>query len=62
VEELSVGSGSDFIDDSGFQVKEHGSGHVLAGTGFGEESIEGIITTSDSLVGRHLAIRLDTVF
>mmetsp|Transcript_38336 Transcript_38336/g.59477 ORF Transcript_38336/g.59477 Transcript_38336/m.59477 type:complete len:96 (+) Transcript_38336:887-1174(+) len=34
---------------------------MLAGTGLGEEGVEGIITTTNGLVGRHLAIRLDTV-
>jgi len=62
VEELSVSSGSDLINDGGFQIKEDSSWDVLAGTSFGEEGVEGIITTSDSLVRWHLTIRLDTVF
>jgi hypothetical protein len=35
---------------------------VLSGTSFGEKGVEGIITTTDSLIGGHLTIRLDTVF
>jgi len=62
MEELSVGTSSDFIDDGRFQVEEDSSGDVLASTSFGEESVEGIITTSDGLVRGHLTIRLDTVF
>jgi len=62
VEELSVGTSSDFIDDGRFQVEEDSSGDVLASTSFGEESVEGIITTSDGLVRGHLTIRLDTMF
>jgi hypothetical protein len=62
VEQLSVGSGSDFIDHSGFEIEEHASGHVLAGTSFGEESVESIITSTDSLIGGHLTIRLNAVF
>jgi len=62
MEELSVGTSSYFIDDSGFQIEEDGSGDVLAGTSFREKGVEGIITTSDGLVRRHLTIRLDTVF
>ena len=62
VEQLAVGSGSDFIDHSGFKIEEHAAGHVLAGTSFGEESVESIITSTDSLIGRHLTIGLDTVF
>jgi len=61
VEELSVSTSSDFIDDSWFQIKENSSWDVLAGTSLGEEGVEGIITTTDSLIGWHLTIRLDTV-
>jgi len=61
VEELSVGSGSDFIDNGWLEIEEDGSWDVLAGTGFREEGVESIITTSDGLVGWHLTIRLDTV-
>jgi hypothetical protein len=61
VEELSVGSGSDLINDGWLEVEEDGSWNVLAGTGLGEEGVEGIITTSDSLVRWHLTIRLNTV-
>jgi len=61
VEELSVGTSSDLINDGRFQVEEDSSWHVLAGTSLGEEGVEGIITTTDSLVRWHLTIRLDTV-
>ena len=62
VEQLSVGSGSDLIDDGGFQIEEHTSGDVLSGTSFREKGVEGIISSSDSLVRGHLSIGLDTVF
>lgn len=61
VEQLSVGSGSDLIDDGWLQVEEDGSWHVLAGTGLGEEGVESIITSTDGLVRWHLSIRLDSV-
>ena len=61
VEELSVGSGPDLINDGGLEIQEDCAGDVLAGTGLGEESVESIITTTDSFVGGHLAIRLDSV-
>jgi hypothetical protein len=35
---------------------------VFAGTSFAEEGIEGIITTTNCLVGWHLSIWLDSVF
>jgi hypothetical protein len=62
VEELSVGSGSDFVDNGGFQIEEDGSGDVFTGTSFTEEGVESIISSSDGLVRGHLTIRLDTVF
>jgi hypothetical protein len=62
VEQLSVGSGSDFIDDSWLEIEEDTSWYVLTGTGFTEESVEGIISSTDGLIGWHLTIGLDTVF
>ena len=62
VEELSVGSGSDLIDDSWLEIKEDGSWDVLASTGLREEGVESIITTSNGLVRWHLTVWLDTMF
>ena len=62
VEELTVGSSSDFIYDSGFQVDEDGTGNVLASSSLTEEGVEGIVTSTNGLVTWHLTIRLDTVF
>jgi len=61
VEQLSVGAGSDFIDDGGFQIEENTSGHVFASSGFGEEGVEGIVTASNGLVRWHLAVWLNTM-
>lgn len=61
MEELSVGSSSDFIDDSWFQIEEDASGDVFTSSSFGEEGVESIITTTDGLVWWHLTVRLDTV-
>ena len=62
VEELSVGAGSDLIDDGRLEIEEDSAGDVLASTGLREEGVESIITSSNSLIGRHLTIRLDTMF
>jgi len=59
---LSVGSGSDFIDNGGFQIEENSSGDVLSSSSFTEEGVEGIISSSDGFIGWHLSIRLDSVF
>jgi len=61
VEQLSVSSGTDLIDDSGLEIEEDSAGDVLAGTSLGEEGVEGIVTTTDSLIGGHLAIGLNSV-
>jgi hypothetical protein len=34
---------------------------VFSGSGFGEESVEGVVSTSDGLVRGHLTVRLDSV-
>lgn len=61
VEQLSVGAGSDLVNDGWLEIEEDSSGHVLAGTSLREEGVEGIVTTTDGLVRGHLAIRLDAV-
>jgi hypothetical protein len=62
VEELSVSSGSDLINDGWFQIEEDGSWYVFSGSGLGEESVEGIITTTDSFIRWHLSVWLNSVF
>ena len=57
MEELTVGSRSDFIDYGGFQVDEDGARDVLASTGLAEERVERIVSTSDGLVRGHLRWR-----
>jgi len=61
MEELSVGSGSDLIDDGWLEIEEDGSWDMLASTSLGEEGVEGIVTTTDGFVGWHLTIWLNTV-
>jgi len=61
VVELAVGASADFVTHTRLQVDQHSTRNVLAGTGLREEGVEGVITTTNSLVGRHLTIRLDTV-
>jgi len=61
VEQLSVGTGSDFINNGGLEIEEDTSWDVLSGSGLREEGVEGIITSSDSLIGWHLTVRLNTV-
>jgi hypothetical protein len=61
MEELSVGSGSDFIDNGGLEIEEDGSGDVLTSTSLGEEGVESVITATDGFVRWHLTIRLDSV-
>jgi hypothetical protein len=62
VEELTVGTGTNLIDDGRLQIHEDATRDVLPGTSLGEEGVESIITTTNGLVRRHLTIRLNTVF
>jgi len=50
VEQLTIGTGTDFIDDSGLEIYEYRAWDVFASTSFGEKGVEGVITSSDSLV------------
>jgi hypothetical protein len=61
VEQLAVCTSANLIYDSRLKIDEHSSWHVLAGSSFTEERVEGVISATDRLVRRHLAIRLDTV-
>jgi hypothetical protein len=61
MEELSVGTSSDFINNGWLEIEEDASGDVLTSTSLGEEGVEGIITTTNGLVWWHLTVRLDTV-
>ena len=61
MEELSVGSGSDLIDNGWLKIEENGSWDVLASTSLGEEGVESVVTTTDGFVRWHLTVRLDTV-
>ena len=61
MEELSVGSGSDLIDNGWLEIEEDSSWDVLTSTSLGEEGVESVVTTTDGLIGWHLTVRLDTV-
>ena len=50
MEELSVSTGSDFIDDSGFQIDENSAWHMFARTRFTEEGVERIITSANGFI------------
>merc|ERR550525_565639 len=60
-EELPVDPGSHLVDDGGLQVHKDSPGDVLASTGLGEEGVEAVISSPNSLVRWHAAIRLDPV-
>ena len=58
---LTVRTSADLVNHRRLQVDEDTARHVLAGTRLGEEGVERIVTTTDRLVARHLAVRLNTV-
>ncbi len=59
VEKLSISSGTDLINNCGFQVYENTSRNVFSGTSFVEESGEGVVP---GCFLWELAVRGDTVF
>ena len=61
VEELAVGASADFVNDSGLEVQEDGSRHVLARASLREEGVESVISAANGLVRRHLAVWLNAV-
>jgi hypothetical protein len=61
VEQLTVGSSSDFVNNSWLEIDEDTTWDVLAGTSFGEKGVEGVVTTADGLVRWHLTVWGDTV-
>merc|ERR1712054_553907 len=61
VVELAVGASADLVDHGRLEVEVDATRNVLASAGLGEEGVEGVITATDGLVGRHLAIWLDAV-
>jgi len=61
VEQLSVDSSSDLVNDGGFQVNKHSSGNMFARSSLGEEGVETVVSSTNSLVRWHLTIRLDTM-
>jgi len=61
MEELSVGSCSNLINDGWLEIEEDSSWDMLTCTSLGEEGVESVITATNGFVGWHLTIWLDTV-
>ena len=61
MEQLSIGSNADLVDNGWFEVHEDGPGHMLAGPGLGEEGGVGVVPAAGLLVRGHGAVWLDAV-
>ena len=61
VEQLAVGARPHLVDDRRLQIDEDAARHVLAGSGLGEEGVEGIVRAAHLLVRRDGAVRGDAV-
>ena len=59
VEQLTVSSNADLVDNGWFEVHEDRPGHVLAGPSLREEGVEAVVAAAGRLVGGHGAVRLD---
>jgi hypothetical protein len=62
MKKLAVGTSANFINDRWFEINEDRARDVFAGASFREKSVEGIVSTPNGFVRRHLTIRLDAVF
>ena len=61
MEELSVSTSSNFIDNGWLEIEEDSSWNVLTSTSLGEEGVESVVTAANGLVGGHLTVGLDAV-
>jgi hypothetical protein len=61
VVKLTVGSGADLVADSGLKIHHNSTRYVLSGASLRKKGVERVITSSDGLVRRHLAIGLNSV-
>ena len=61
VEQCSVSSKPDLVDDGGLEVHEDGPGHVLAGPRLREEGVEAVVRDAERVVRGHHAVGVDPV-
>jgi hypothetical protein len=61
VEQLSVGSSTDLINNCGLEIEEDSTRYMLSSSSLREEGVESVVSVSNGLVRRHLTIRLDTM-
>ena len=59
VEELAIKTSPHFINNSGLKIHEDSTRDVIPSTSFIKKGVKSIITSTDSLVTWHLAIKLD---
>jgi len=62
VVQLAVGTSAYFVKWSRLKINHHATRDVLASTSLGEEGVERVVTATNSLVRRHLTVRLNSVF
>merc|ERR1719201_2160716 len=61
VEELAVCAGAHLIDNSRLQINHDATRHMFASTCLAEECVKRIVASTNGLVTRHLAIRLNAM-
>lgn len=60
--DLSVGTSTNFINDSWFKIDEDGTWDVFTSTSLREEGVERVFSDTNGFVRWHLTIMVDTVF
>mmetsp|Transcript_56515 Transcript_56515/g.69074 ORF Transcript_56515/g.69074 Transcript_56515/m.69074 type:complete len:95 (+) Transcript_56515:550-834(+) len=61
MEQLAVGASAYLIYNSRFQIDHNAARNVFSRASLGKERVEGVISPTDGLIRRHLAIRLNAV-
>lgn len=61
VVQLGVGTGADFVTDSGLKIHIDGTGNMLSVAGLAEEGVERIISYADRRIGSHVTIGANAV-
>ena len=61
VEQLTIGSNSNLVNDRGFEVNKDSSRNMLPRSSLSKEGVEGVISSPSLFVRGHGPIRLDPV-
>jgi len=62
VEQLTISTGTNFVNHGWFQINEDAARNVFTSAGFRKKGVERIVATANGFIRGHLAVRLNAVF